>query len=118
MERLKEEKSSLAGKLALVQDSTSAVSFHPAAVASFKSALGNLSAVLCTDGELPSAKLIRSVVDRVIVTPSDEKPKSRFQRRAMNVEIIGGLDALLSDAARHRFTTATVRDCVGSGGGT
>lgn len=115
---LNDDKAVLIGKLAIVKDSASAISFHPAAVASFKAALGDLSAVLCVDGERPSAKLVRSVVDRVIVTPAEEKPKSPFERRAMRVEIVGGLDALLSGAAMDRFNTPNVREGIGSGGGT
>ena len=115
---LKAEKVALAAKLAIVDGPASAISFHPAAVASFKAALADLSAALCVDGERPSAKLIRSVVDRVIVSPADEKPKSPFERRAMKIEIVGGLDALLSVAAADRFTTASVREGGGSGGGT
>lgn len=115
---LKAQKAALAAKLAIVDGPASAISFHPAAVASFKAALTDLSAALCVDGERPSAKLIRSVVDRVIVSPADEKPKSPFERRAMKVEIVGGLDALLSVAAADRFTTAPIREGGGSGGGT
>lgn len=62
--------------------------------------------------------LIRSVVDRVVVSPAEEKPKSPFDRRAMKVEIIGGLDALLSNAATGGFTSTPVREGGGSGGGT
>ncbi len=115
---LKAEKTALAAKLAIVDGSASAISFHPAAVASFKAALADLSAALCIDGERPSAKLIRSVVDRVIVSPADEKPKSPFERRAMKVEIVGGLDALLSVTAADRLTNTPVREGSGSGGGT
>ena len=97
---LEDEKATLADKLAVVDGPASAISFHPAAVASFKAALGDLNAVRCEDGERPSAKLIRSVVDRVIVTPAEEKPRSPFKRRSMKVEIIGGLDALLSGGIR------------------
>ena len=115
---LKEEKVLLVAKLALVDKPASAISFHPAAVASFKAALGDLGAVLCANGELPSAKLIRSVVDRVIVFPAPERPKSPFERRAVKVEIIGGLDALLNGATVDRFTSLSVREGGGSGGGT
>lgn len=114
---LKAEKATLVAKLAIVDGPASAISFHPAAIASFKAALADLSAALCADGERPSAKLIRSVVDRVIVSPAQQRPKSPFERRAMKVEIVGGLDALLSGAAVDRFTTATVRECGGSEGG-
>ena len=65
-----------------------------------------------------SAKLIRAVVDRVIVSPAEEKPKSPFDRRAIKVEIIGCLDALLSDTATGEFTITPVREVGGSGGGT
>lgn len=115
---LKEERTALAAKLAVVEEPASAISFHPAAVASFKAALVDLSSVLCVDGERPSAKLIRSVVDRVIVSPAKEKPKSPFKRRAMKVEIVGGLDALLSDMGTGGFTSTPVREGGGSGGGT
>ncbi|WP_367347805.1 hypothetical protein [Sphingobium yanoikuyae] len=108
----------LVAKLALVDEPASAISFHPAAVASSKAALGDLGAVLCADGELLSAKLIRSVVDRVIVFPAPERPKSPFERRAVKVEIIGGLDALLNGATVDRFTSLSVREGDGSGGGT
>jgi site-specific DNA recombinase len=115
---LKDEKAVLVAKLAVVEEPASAISFHPAAVASFKAALADLNAVLCEDGERPSGKLIRSVVDRVIVTPAAEKPKSPFERRSMKVEIIGGLDALLSGMAVDRSTSLPVREGSGSGGGT
>ncbi|MFN3727359.1 MAG: recombinase family protein [Allosphingosinicella sp.] len=115
---LKDEQAALAAKLAAVEEPASAISFHPAAVASFKAALADLSSTLCVDGERPSAKLIRSVIDRVIVTPAKEKPKSPFERRAMKVEIIGGLDALLSDATAAGSTSTPVREGGGSGGGT
>jgi site-specific DNA recombinase len=115
---LKDEKAALVAKLAVVDGPASAISFHPAAVASFKNALADLNSVLCEDGERPSAKLIRSVVDRVIVTPAEEKPRSPFERRSIKVEIIGGLDALLSGAAMDRFKTLSVREGGGSGGGT
>jgi hypothetical protein len=36
----------------------------------------------------------------------------------MKVEVVGVLDALLSGAAVDRFTTFTVRERSGSGGGT
>lgn len=115
---LKDQKVALVAKLAVVDGPASAISFHPAAVASFKTALADLNAELCEDGERPSAKLIRSVVDRVIVTPAEQKPRSPFERRSMKVEIIGGLDALLSGTAVDRFTTRSVREGGGSGGGT
>lgn len=115
---LREEKAALSAKLAVVDGPASAISFHPAAMTSFKGALADLSAVLCADGEQPSAKLIRSVVDRVIVTPAAEKPKTPFERRAMNVEIIGGLDALLSGVAATDRAAPSVREGDGSGGGT
>lgn len=115
---LKDERASLVVKLAVADGPASTISFHPAAVASFKAALGDLNAVLCEDGERPSAKLIRSVVDRVIVTPAQEKPRSPFERRSLQVEIIGGLDALLSGAVVERFSTLAVREGGGSGGGT
>lgn len=115
---LKDEKAALTAKLAVVEGPASTISFHPAAVASFKAALADLSNVLCEDGERPPAKLIRSVVDRVIVTPAEEKPRSPFERRSIKVEIIGGLDALLSGAAVDRFKTLSVREGGGSGGGT
>lgn len=115
---LKEEKTALAAKLTVLEEPASAISFHPAAVASFKAAMADLSSVLCVDGERPSAKLIRSVVDRVIVSPAEEKPKSPFDRRAIKVEIIGGLDALLSNTAPGGFTNTPVREVGGSGGGT
>ena len=114
---LNDERLLLLAKLAVADEAASAVSFHPAAVTSFKNALHDLSAVLCADGELPSAKLIRSVVDRVIVTPAVKKPKSPFERRAMQVEIIGGLDALLTVRTADPFP-GSVREGVGSGGGT
>lgn len=115
---LKNEKVALTAKLAVVEEPASAISFHPAAVASFKAALADLSSALCVDGERPSAKLIRSVVDRVIVSPAEKKPKSPFDRRAMKVEIIGALDALLSDTATGDLTSTLVREGGGSGGGT
>lgn len=115
---LKAEKHEITAKLAIADDAASEISFHPSAVASFKSVLSNLSAALCEDGELPSARLVRSVVDRVVVSPSEEKPTSPFERRAMKVEIIGGLDALLSPATKDRFTLSVVGDGNGSGGGT
>ncbi|WP_324750341.1 recombinase family protein [Sphingomonas sp. LY54] len=115
---LKDEKAALVAKLAVVDGPASAISFHPAAVASFKNALADLNSVLCEDGERPSAKLIRSVVDRVIVTPAEKKPKSPFERRSMRVEIIGGLDALLNGTAVDRCAALPVRDGSGSGGGT
>lgn len=115
---LKDEKAALTAKLAVLEEPASAISFHPAAIASFKAALADLGSALCVDGERPSAKLIRSVVDRVIVTPAEEKPKSPFDRRAMKVEIVGGLDALLSDMGTSRFTSTPVREGGGSGGGT
>lgn len=115
---LKAEKTAIAAKLAIANEAASEVSFHPSAVTSFKSVLSNLSAALCENGELPSAKLIRSVVDRVVVSPSEEKPSSPFERRAMKVEIVGGLDALLSPAAKDRFTLSVVGEGDGSGGGT
>ncbi len=115
---LKDEKAALTAKLAVVEGPASTISFHPAAVASFKAALADLSNVLCEDGERPPAKLIHSVVDRVIVTPAEEKPRSPFERRSIKVEIIGGLDALLSGAAVDRFKTLSVREGGGSGGGT
>lgn len=102
---LKDEKAALAAKLAVVDGPASAISFHPAAVASFKTALNDLNAVLCEDGERPSAQLIRSVVDRVIVAPAEEKPRSPFARRSIKVEIIGGLDALFIGRAMDRFTS-------------
>jgi len=64
-----------------------------------------------------ATKLIRWVVDRAIVSPADEKPKSPFERRAMKVEIVDGLDALLSTAT-DRLITTPVREGCGSGGGT
>lgn len=115
---LKAEKAALSAKLAIVDGPASAISFHPAAVASFKAALTDLSAALCVDGEQPSAKLIRSVVDRVIVSPANQKPKSPFERRTMKVQIVGGLDALLSVARADRCITAPVREGGGSEGGT
>lgn len=63
-----------------------------------------------------ATKLIRSVVDRVIVSSADEKPKSPFERRAMKVEIVDGLDALLSTATDRLITTPVGEGC-GSGGG-
>lgn len=113
---LKAEKDEITAKLAIADDAASEISFHPSAVASFKSVLSNLSAALCEDGELPSARLVRSVVDRVVVSPSEEKPSSPFERRAMKVQIIGGLDALLSPATKDRFTLSVVGDGDGSGG--
>jgi len=113
---LKAARATLAAKLAIVGGPASTISFHPAAVASFKAALADLSAALCVDGERPSAKLIRSVVDRVIVSPAEEQRKSPFERRALKVEIVGGLDALLSGVTVDRFTTAPVREGGGSGG--
>ena len=115
---LRAEMVTITAKLAIVDGPASAISFHPAAVASFKAALTDLSSALCIDGERPSAKLIRSVVDRVIVWPAVEKPKSPFERRAMRVEIVGGLDALLSGATVDRVANAPVGEAVGSGGGT
>lgn len=115
---LKDEKAALVAKLAVVEEPASAISFHPAAVASFKAALADLSSALCVDGERPSAKLIRSVVDRVIVSPAEEKPKSPFERRAMEVEIVGGLDALLGNTATGGLTATFVGELGGSGGGT
>jgi hypothetical protein len=76
-------------KLAITDEAASEISFHPSAVVSFKSVLSNLSATLCADSELPSAKLVRSVADRVVASPSEEKPSSHFERRAMKVEMIG-----------------------------
>jgi hypothetical protein len=46
---------------------------------------------------------------------TDESP---FERRAMKVEIVDGLDVLLSAAAADRVTAAPVREGDGSGGGT
>jgi hypothetical protein len=57
-------------------------------------------------------------IDGVEVSPSEEKPSSPFERRAMKFEIIGALDALLSPATKDRFTLSVVGDGVGSGGGT
>ena len=70
------------------------------------------------DGERPSAKLLQSVVDRVIVSPSQEKPKSCFDRRGVKVEIIGALDALSSNTATGGFTSTPVGEVGGSAGGT
>lgn len=115
---LRDEKTALVAKLAAADEAASTISFHPAAVTSFKNALADLSTVLCEDGERPSAKLIRSVVDAVIVTPSEERPKSPFERRAMSIEIVGGLDALLSGVAGAGLARRSVREGDGSGGGT
>lgn len=115
---LKDEKAVLAAKLATADGAASTISFHPAAVTSFKNGLANLSTVMCADGELPSSKLIRSVMDRVIVTPAREKRKSAFMRRHIEVEIVGRLDALLSGVTAGASAVRAVRDCGGSGGGT
>lgn len=115
---LKTEKGEILAKLAVADDAASEISFHPAAISSFKAALSDLSTALCCDGELPSAKLIRSVVDRVVVWPSEEKPSSPFERRALRVEIVGGLDALLGKSANNRFAFPSVGEGNGSGGGT
>jgi hypothetical protein len=53
----------------------------------------------------------------MIVSPAEEKPKSPFQRRAMKVEIVDGLDASLSEVPADRFI-ARVREGYGSEGGT
>jgi site-specific DNA recombinase len=115
---LSDEMKALIAKLEIVNGPASVISFHPAAIMSFKGALADLSVVLCEDGERPSAQLIRSVVDRVVVTPAVEKPKSPFERRKMNVQIIGGLDALLSIPKSTSLAARRVRGLNGSGGGT
>jgi site-specific DNA recombinase len=118
-EPMKAEKAVLEGKLALVDEPASAISFHPTAVASFKEALGDLSTVLCSDGQKPSSQLIRSVIDRVIITPSAEKPASPFERRKLHVDIIGALDTLLTDHVVGKpICLAPVGEGSGSGGGT
>ena len=53
-----------------------------------------------------------------VASPSEKKPSSPFERRAMKVEIIGGLDELLSPATNDQLTMSAVGDGAGSGGGT
>ena len=51
---LKDEKAALAAKLAVVEEPASAISFHPAAVASFKAALADLSSAWMGNARPPS----------------------------------------------------------------
>lgn len=116
---LRRERDELEAKLAAAAEPAPKVSLHPTAVASFKDALADLSSALCEDGERPSAKMIRSVIDQIIITPPDRPHRSAFDRNALKIEIIGGLDALLIG----QFTPVTdaappVGGTNGSGGGT
>jgi hypothetical protein len=51
-------------------------------------------------------------------TLAEQKRNSPFNLRAIKIEIVGGLDALLSDAACGWVTGTPVREGSGSGGGT
>ncbi|MFC3441896.1 recombinase family protein [Sphingobium rhizovicinum] len=112
------ERAALEAKLSATAAPAAAPSFHPVAVARFTSALDGLTDVLCEDGSQPSAQMIRAVVDQIVVTPLAEKPSNPFERRQISVEILGGLDALLSRKAGWSSTTTLVGEGVGSGGGT
>jgi hypothetical protein len=113
---LEDEKLVLVTKLAAVDGHVPTVDFHPGAVVSFKTALSDLPALLCEDGERASAQLIRSFITRIPVTPAEERPRSPFQQRRMKVEISGGLDALLKDVLVRSSKTPQPRG-HGSGGG-
>lgn len=111
------EREALKAKAAAIEEPTAVISYQPAAIASFKKAIGSLGETLCSDGAQPSAQLIRSVVDRVIITPAKTKPSTPFERRAIVVEIVGKLDALLDMKTTAEPDFPHVGELNGSGGG-
>ena len=111
---LKLEREQAAAKRTAAVQPESKISLHPKAVKNFSAAIENLTPVLWDNGKRPSAQIIRSIVDCVVVTPVTDKLQSCFQRRALHVKIEGRLNALLCRVA----TTSPVGELGGSEGGT